>query len=424
MKNIFDAKNIPQEARLYRILDEQDLLTRRNCKSAIEHIIDRIFSIIEVSRHPTDSDYMRDSFFEACYLELIYDYAKFVQMLPDVGLSVDVPLLERGLARASAMLAWFCPQAEALAARNPELGGVQKLVYVVFSAALLYEVGMLEQERVVHLTNHFGHFIQRWDPLMGPMQGGSHFKIRYRTGWAESLKTPLTHCFAKQLMPSIGVLWISDSPKALALWFVLLNDVTEGWNTYGLQFSWEEIEQLMQSYLQYPEEVETNIAEETLWGEIFWDWIKHSIKNNEMSMNHHEASAHVTEHGLILDADAVYENFNKYMGQSMNKVVVYQQFNYMGFTKLSGQDTKFQKYFSEYPGHAKNMASHMFSAPRSGAKHVISPGILVDQAHGLLDLPSPEGQYVASALPESWLAQFSSRFGLAGAALPEDVFKL
>ena len=110
MHNIFDHTHIPQEARLYRILDEQELLTRRNCKEAIDHIISRIFAVVDKARYSDDSEQMRDSFFEACYLELMYDFSKFVQTLPDTGLSSNVPMLERSLARASAMLAWFCPQ--------------------------------------------------------------------------------------------------------------------------------------------------------------------------------------------------------------------------------------------------------------------------------------------------------------------------
>lgn len=428
MHNIFDHTHIPQEARLYRILDEQELLTRRNCKEAIDHIISRIFAVVDTARHSDDSEQMRDSFFEACYLELMYDFSKFVQTLPDTGLSSNVPMLERSLARASAMLAWFCPQVESLAARHTALGGIQKLVYVVFTSALLYEIGCLEQERVIHLTNHFGHFLHRWDPLMGPMEGGSHFKIRYRTGWKSALKVPLTHCFARQLMPSIGLLWISDSPQALALWFALLTDATEAWMEYGLEFSWDAIDILMEEYLRYPQDIETIVAEETLWGEIFWDWLKNALHNKDILLNNDQAAVHMTEHGLVLDADIVYDTFNSYMQQSVNKVVIYQQFNHMGLVKLSGQDVKFNQYFSQYPQSQEraHVGSNMFSSGRqtSFLKKTMVNGLLVDPSHSLLDMDIPSSPHIAPIHAQSWLRTFLQRFGLGPSSSINDTMQL
>lgn len=414
MSQHIEEQLIPQEAMLYRILEESELLTRTNCKSSIDRVIKLVYEMLEHVRHVDDGVQLGERFFEICYLELIYDYAKFVQTLPEIGLSDDVPMLERGLARAAAILQWFRPQIQAISKQNPQLGGVQKLVYLIFSSALLYEVGAIEQERVIHLCNAQGYYISRWDPLVGHMDSATHFKIRFRTGWNANLKTPLTHCIAKKLMPTIGLLWLSDSQEALNLWFALLTNMQEAWLQYGLVFSLSEMDILMQEHLQAIQEIDKEVSDDTLLGEIFWDWLKRSIADSDITLNDHGAHAHVLDDGLLLDVDLVFEKFKKYFSTDINKVVLFQQFNYMGLTKLSGQDVKISQYFSEYSVQDENTGSvkNMFGVSSTTVvKRGVIQGLLVDQAHALLSLR----QYgvapnVGGGNQASWLSNFLNRF--------------
>ena len=395
-------KLVPTEILLYRIIDEQNLLIRKNCKLSIELIIKLIYDQLS-SDATNDSIGMCDRFFESCYLELIYDFAKFVQTLPEPGLQSS--MLEHALARAAAMLQYLIPQLCIIAEKEAKFGGMQKLLYVVFSSALLYEIGCIEQERVIHLCNSHGHFIRRWDPLMGCMDSASHFKIRYRTGWKDSLKLPLTYFFARKLMPDIGLLWMSDSPAALALWFSLLADPVEEWAAYSITFRWEALNDVMNDCLKNLEDNSGILTESTLLGEIFWDWLKDSLHKGSLSSNSNGADVHFLSEGLVIDTDVIFETFKKYFTSSIDKIILFQQFNALGLSKLSGGDTKFDQYFSSYPeaGGIKNIFD-------TASKKNIVNGILIDQAHNLLLLNNPLSAHLKAVRPVSWLASFMQHF--------------
>lgn len=407
---------IPKEAMLYRVMQEQDLLMRSNCRTALERLIDVVYGFLERGRSEQASDGMGERFFEICYLDLLYDYALFVQSLPDPGASDETPMLDRALARAVATLEWFLPHLDSLTKTHPEFGGAHKLMYLVFSAALLYEVGVVEQERVVHLCNKQGHFMARWDPLVGPMQSGAHYKIRYRTGWTQALKSPLTHCFAKQLMPQIGLLWLSDSQEALSLWFALMEDPQEAWVEYGLHYDWRVIERLMREHLHSCDVVERHVSEETLLAEIFWDWVKRAWSDQALLVNVHGGDMHVLPEGLLIDVDQLFEKFSKYFSTKINRVVLFQQFNHMGLSRLSGGDVLFSQYVSEYPEqaamHARHASRSLFGAVSNpSALHRSFQGILLDQAHALMPLGThPPTAYVTGQAQASWLRAFMDRF--------------
>lgn len=415
MNQNFEEQVIPQEVMLYRVLAENDLLLRVNCKASIDKIIALVYEMLAKVAHSDDTESMGERFFEVCYLELIYDYAKFVQSLPEAGRTDDIPMLERGLARAAATLQWFQPQIEALSTAHPQLGGVQKLVYVIFSSALLYEIGSIEQERVIHLCNAQGHFIGRWDPLMGHMDSATHYKIRYRVGWNEELKTPLTHCLAKKLMPTVGLLWLSDSQASLSLWFSLLNGPVDAWLDYGFDFSLEQIDILMQEYLKNIQAVDKQVSDDTLLGEIFWDWLKRSMDDALLNVNHHGADVHVLEDGLLLDVDLIYDKFKKYFATDINKTVLMQQFNHMGIADISGDTMKVEKYVSAYPlesgvsGSVKNLFGDRSSS--HNVQHGVIQGLMVNQAHALVSMRHYGTiAHVSNTNPVSWLSSFMSRF--------------
>lgn len=416
MNQHFEEQLIPQEGMLYRIMTENELLMRSNCKSSIDRVIRLVYESLEAVQHADDTPGMGERFFEICYLELIYDYAKFVQTLPEPGVSDEVPMLERGLARAAATLQWFQPHLEGMAKQNPALGGLQKLVYVVFSSALLYELGAVEQERMIHLCNAQGHFISRWDPLMGYMEAATHYKIRYRTGWHDSLKEPLTHCLAKQLMPSIGLLWLSDSQDSLRLWFSLLTDCSEAWLEYGLSFAHADIESVMQEHLKTIDAIDKKVPDDTLLGEIFWDWLKHALSSGSLRVNEHGSDVHVLSDGLLLDVDLLFDKFSKYLSTDINKITVFQQFNHMGLIRISGEDFQLGKYFSEYStsGNALHGSVNNLFGSQAAAQNVkrrMIQGILIDQAHALIALKQfGTVSSVNNVSPVSWLASFMNRF--------------
>lgn len=386
-------------------MSSRQLLSRTNCRLAVEHILELVLRLLK--QHQDQDEVLGSRFFELCYLQLMYQYADFVQLLPDPELADGIPMLERGLARAAATMQWIYPQLDGLVRAHPELGGAHKLLYVVFSSALLYEIGVTEQERLLHLCHENGHYIKRWDPIMGSMPEGMHYKIRYRTGWIKTLKMPLTHVFAQQRMPHLGLLWISDSPAALDLWFKMMLDLQEGLFDYGLDFRRETLLEMMQTFLVHQEPCPRILPEETMLGELFWDWLRKAMHHKELLINQAEGHAHWLEEGLLLDAQRIFERFSESMKVQVNQQVLYRQFMALGLARAGMQEGLFEPYAAEYPAKIdRARARGLFGGQ---PKNMIS-GILLTQAQLLLGQHHARSEHVRpSAEQLSWLAALLAR---------------
>ena len=107
--------------------------------------------------------------------------------------------------------------------------------------------------------------------------------------------------------------------------------------------------------------VKVTEPEDTLAGELFWKWLKEQIESKKISLNKDDSMAHLVQEGLLLEHEKIFRDFTKTYSQYRDWIVVYKQFNHLGLTRLSGQDYKFEQYFSDSPYKTVARKTSMFS---------------------------------------------------------------
>ena len=412
---MFDNKTAqPKEAWVYPIHDSHHLLTQHGHKTLLDQIK---HTVISRSKSPNDTEQeleMIEQHYDACYEDLLHRYAQFVQCLSEPGLHWEEFTLTRSLARVNAVLRIVADQLPRLAQAKPMMGGVEKIFFAVFSASLLYEVGRVCENRIVHLCNAKGEFIDIWDPLAGPIEDYTHFKVRVSQNWHPALMQPLTICFARSIMPKIGMLWLSDSSETMQWWFKLLIDLEAGFSEHDIAFKWEDCERMIVQTELESLNVDRTLPQETLAAETFWEWVQEQLAKGNDFINSQGALAHVTHDAVLLDQDLVFDEFMKSQTSYTDKVVLMKQFNYLGIAAKSGSDFRVIKYYGSYPkdGSKSNTGTLFGHAPgaiKSGHDSTINALSIdksaIEGAHAYA-----QSQHVRPASDESWVNRFFARF--------------
>jgi hypothetical protein len=286
---------------------------------------------------------------QTLYLDLIDNFANFVQILPNSNHAQIGSILNHGLQRAL-----YALQVHREKTDDPHN---HLMSYTIFSAALLFEIGKVIDDRKISICDKEGKFIADWSPFQGPISDIGHFyKIREVPDMPNQYHLQINPILARQVMPSVGYHWIAEHPKMLHAWLAMLagkEPTSEGfshlleivklWLKGGLgdqRFFFPEID------LDNFEPVETSA------GERFLAWLKKGLADGSIDTNGKDAMAHMTPEGLFLEAPAIFEKFSseheKYKNCT-NWAVVVAQFNAIGVTKLSGGDVKYDQYYAENP---------------------------------------------------------------------------
>lgn len=287
---------------------------------------------------------MPEQHFRVLYQGLINDFAEFVQILPVANRGILGGILQEGLRRAL------------FALEVPEKGKPRMhplWTYVLFSAALLFDVARVVEDRMVVISDQRGAFLKKWQPLEGSMLDlGDYYKIRRGGGMQPWLCRRMTPLLAYKLMPEAGFKWIASKPQALNVWMYLLSDEAASAGGYGRKLNkalqlLSEFRLSLDYFINIP--VEPTVPVETALGEEFAEWLKNGIEDGTIALNEADANVFMVDEGLFLEAPAIFEEFNKFGKTATDWRVVSQQFNELGFAPLSGDDYKFQQYFSNYP---------------------------------------------------------------------------
>ena len=158
-----------------------------------------------------------------------------------------------------------------------------------------------------------------------------------------------------------------------------------------------------------------SLPKETIAGEAFWAWMQEQLAKGGSNINHSGALAHVTEDGILLDADLVFDEFVKSQSQYTDKVVVMRQFNYLGISAKSGSDFKTKKYFGSYDqkqsqggatlfGHTHHQ-SHSNRSGQSTINAIVVSPAAVEGAYQFV-----HSEHVKPTTQASWVSQFFARF--------------
>jgi hypothetical protein len=282
--------------------------------------------------------------FESLYKELIYNFVKFVQILPVNNEAKLGSLMDEGLFRA-----FFALQTQKQETVTEEPSPL--MVYVIFSAALLFDIGFVIHNRTVNIVDKQGTFINNWQPHLGAMQKGSnYYKIRRGGGMQPWLCRRVATLFARQVMPEIGFNWIAGDPVAFNIWLTLLGNEREGIESLKLYIdrASELLEEIkLKQELFIITDIDIHEAKEVLLGEEFLEWLEQGIAAGTISVNKPNSNVHVIQDGatkIFIRIPEIFQEFSDKNPKRPNANVVLEQFKKLGFLKLIDGDIKTERY--------------------------------------------------------------------------------
>lgn len=281
-----------------------------------------------------------DEHFDALYKQLILNFISFVQVIPSSNTGRLGSLMDEGLLRGLF----------ALQAQNQEKAeNIDPLIsYVLFSAALLFDVGFVTENRLITISSKEGDFIKQWQPYKGAMKlSDGYYKIRFGDGMPSWLCRRITALFAREVMPSLGFQWIAQDPYALNAWLTLLGNEQEG--VEDLKMFLERANRLLDeirltSDFVIPTDINIETPTETSLGEDFYEWLKKGLEDGTITINTKDSKVHVIENGLFLEPE-IFKDFSKTQTTHPNWEHVLKQLARLGFIKQRGMNAIFDRYY-------------------------------------------------------------------------------
>jgi len=302
------------EKNLYHVVDSTRLLSSVYRRKAMDEI--------------KDAAAVPNEYYDSLYKELLHNFVAFVQILPVNNEAKLSSLLDEGLMRG--LFALQIQQKASKGEADPMMS------YVIFSTALLFDIGCVIENRTVIISEEDGSFIKIWDPYHdGSMSIGSYYRIRRGGGLMPWSSRRSAIALACKLLPPSGFDWIYKNPHAFNIWLALLADDKEGAGTLRMHFerARERLEVFKTSADFFvPQDIEEIEAKATQNAEDFLDWLKEALANGKIAAN--------VVNGQIFDIEGdklffTNELFKRYAESKNNKVDwkdVLDEFEKLGFT--------------------------------------------------------------------------------------------
>ena len=315
---------VPQGAKVYPI---------KNGKARLQTVAfgDVVPMIKEMVRLPQD-------LFANGYVQLIENYADFVQLIPE---REDVPgqtMLANSLKRAFEMTREFIHQMQAVEGESfyqSERGA--RLVYAVFSSALLFRVAKIFSDKQIFLCNDKGILIKSWLYFSKPMSRyGSYFKMRMTPTLSDDVVAHMTVVLAKQIMPTIAFAWITEDKGILETWFRALNIMDEFFGVHQMDLNVDAL--IRASRLSIDVEEDFFVSKEVMDGEGFWQWLLEKIDASGTDAAVEKDGFGLVDGELLFDVDLIGQ-YAKSHGVSTN--VVADQLKAIGVVRSQGGDLQF-----------------------------------------------------------------------------------
>ena len=347
----------------YPCQDAQSLLAYQACRQAL----------VAIKKHSrSKQDY------EKLYLTLINNLAGFLQRLPEArytSTNSQATWLESTLLRATAALRLRHHMRFPLYGLPEDVQEHYQLwSFTVFSSSLLWQLGKVATNLMVDLCNQQGEVSSHWQPMLQSLgQATDYYKIRNLKDVGGDAYKQLTLALAQNLMPEAGMHMIAMNREAFAYWLDALVQEGEGSAQAKLQFkllewlldykelppeyqhlidlkTWEELlaeqKELAVLFEQSPDyESEGRVAQATKLGEEFWQWLKRGLENGTISCNQANSKVSLTNEGLILAIPEIFQDYAREFHRFSQWQVIFKQFNALGISKRSGDDTWFGKFF-------------------------------------------------------------------------------
>ena len=325
-KKITPANTPVKERTLFPAVSCQQLLGARQR----EKLLADIRALIEVP----------EEIYTVLFQQLIYNFTEFVQVLPVNDESRLASILDEGLFRAL-----FVLQAQ----KKDELDQTDPLMaYVLFTAALLFDIGFVSCNRSVMISDNQGAFIKQWQPHKGSMRTTiDHYKIRPGGGMPTWLCRHIAVIYARQIMPPAAFYWIAQDPHALNVWIDLLNNESKGIEEFRQYFDRANglLEDLkLQKEYFIPANIDILDPAETLRAEEFLEWLQNGLADNSISINDIDSNIYVTEEGLLLETPGIFKQFSEKHEKHPEWKSVFDDFKKLGLVALINGEPTIEKY--------------------------------------------------------------------------------
>lgn len=284
--------------------------------------------------------------FDAVYKALLTQFVEFVQVLPENYGDDLGSLLNDGLRRGLFSV-------QLLHETSPKKPH-PLFIFAVFSVALLSDIGHILGSQKVMISDDKGYFIDEWCPFLGPIKDfGAYYKLREYGGSSRSLIRSSTPVLARQLLSDTAIVWLSSNSRILDMWLAFLHKGEDWEGGLGKILKLEKKQFDLRSEEIGLISVDCPSIEGfgTELGENFLAWLKEGIENGSISVNKADSHVHIVrsgeiEQGVFLEAPEIFKQFANAV-KVRDWVVTYKQFNYLGLTKLSGNDYKIQQFFED-----------------------------------------------------------------------------
>ncbi|MDQ2994727.1 MAG: TraI domain-containing protein [Pseudomonadota bacterium] len=315
-----------------------------------------LFKVLRASQLFTGSDrrgYLKrindlvklpEAHFHTLYADLIDNFVEYAQILPIRYNEHLSGIMQEGLRHGLMALQLLFETST----RKPE----PLFVYAVFSMALLADVVKVISTQKVMISDENGAYIDEWCPFTGSMlnQGGEYFKVREYRGYRQAFLNSANPLIAQRVMPDVGLRWLASDSRIFDMWIAVLTG-HEDWAG--------ELGHLLKLLKKQQEEakdfdfwidgipMESTEPTGTDLGEKFMEWLKDALENEKISVNEKDSFVHILDEGIYLETPSVYAAFNHTYSNYRDFIVLQEQFNNLGITKLSGYDFRFEQYFAQ-----------------------------------------------------------------------------
>jgi hypothetical protein len=332
-----------------------------------------------------------DEYYQALYMPLISNYVEHVQALPVDNGGQLCSMMNVGLARAYYSVEHYIHM-------HPEHQN-HLHTYVLFSAALMRDLGRIACGRKILICNEKGDFIHAWNPFENSMlYQGEYYRIHHSVEGHPHLYRQITPVLAEQIMPRNGFIWISENEVTLNLWFSLLGEGHDELDDYEKIF--EVAQKRALSHFSGPDfllPIDVREAKYLMAGVSFFEWLKAKLAAGGLTVGLDDSMVHQVGDGLFLELDdltAAYEKDTKKSGKEAGKAFKklgvakkdtpsFMKIPYEGAKQavlsrgVAGSITGRSGYLNKGPGHQKNKL-YAAQKGRGSAKPVAVKGVVVD----------------------------------------------
>ena len=341
-----------QEGYILPILSANELLFSNRHKELLRQFRD--FSGLSSETH------------DQLYTQLIHRFVEFAQVLPYKPNGVLSSLIHYGLARASIVLQKYM--------QKKRLQTTPLLIYAIFSAALLKDLGRIISQQQVILVDQNGEYLKDWNPITGAMnEQADYYKIYQLSTAYIRIESEVTPILARQLMSEQGFTWLSSDLSVFTDWLAaLLGQEGLGGKevTWGLSLiKQEDLIQALNNLSDIGVDMQEPIATEQ--GEAFYKWLKESIASGDMTVNKEDSGVHLVEEGVFIDKK-IFQQFVDFAKTLTNPAEVFAQFSsVMGITSTG------YLLYVQYFAHQGGLGSAAFSSGLGQKTNTTREGMVV-----------------------------------------------